>query len=318
MLYIYMNSMKKLILRIYFFAFLAAFLMLLSRAEALEINGYDPNRNDRFLSGTFGTSNPVPNSNFIGSSYDWSGVGWQSDFTSRNVALVSPEHFVAANHWKIPEGSSVSFLNRDGQLKTYTVQKYTTFDYTDQNGAHIPDLALGWLTQAIPDSDHVSHYSVINADNPKTPSYDTSWYAGKEIYVYGWYARAGTNTLDSFGLVKTTGTATPDNTTLCAEYDGYHGTGAPDEAICEGWDSGGPSFIAWNGRLTVVGTHFAISDNGNLARDFDDFVPAYVNNMDLAMAGTGYSVDQIYMVPEPATVLLLLAGLPYLLRRHRR
>ena len=79
---------KGLILRIYFFALFFLYSAFPYSAYALEIYGYDPNRYDRFLPGTYGTSGAVSNPNFSYSSYDWSGVDWDTAVPSRSVALV--------------------------------------------------------------------------------------------------------------------------------------------------------------------------------------------------------------------------------------
>lgn len=299
---------------------LVAFALFSPRAEALVINNYDPALYDRFVSDTY-PDNPVPNSNFFASSYDWSGVGWMSSNQMWSITMISPLHFVAANHWHIPSGISVTFFNRGGQLKTYTVDKYSTFSFTDENGAHTSDLALGWLTAPIPESDNIAYYAVLNADDPETPEFDVDWYLNKEIYVYGWYAKAGKNAISDFTWGYTTNEPNPyaDMTfTGMFDYDslGYH----PSLAGCEPGDSGSPAVMPWNGQLTLLGTHFGVSDLQPAVTwtTLDAFIPFYVEDINLAMESSGYSVDTINVIPEPATCILFLAGLPYLLIRQRR
>ena len=313
---------KKFASKVLFLILLLSCSALFRPAEALVINNYssDPTLYDRFVSGTYPGS-PTPNPNFFASSYDWSGVGWMTANQMRSITMVSPLHFVVANHWQIPSGSSVTFLNGDGDLKNYTVDKYSTFSFTDGDGTHTSDLALGWLTAPIPEADDIAHYSVLNADDPATPEFDLGWYLNKDIYVYGWYAKAGENTISDLTWAYSTNYPNPyaDLTfTSTFDYDnlGYH----PGLAGGEPGDSGSPTLMPWNGQLTVLGTHFGVSDLQPAATwtTYDAFVPVYIEDMNLAMESSGYSVDTINVIPEPATCILFLAGLPYLLRRQRR
>jgi hypothetical protein len=295
---------KKLILRVIFLSAIFG-LCRIPQAPALEISGYDSNLYDRFVSGTYGTDNPVANPDFIGAAYDWSGVGWQTDYVSRSVAMVSAQNFVCANHWRVPVGSTVSFFNSLGQLKTYTVQGYSTFDYQlTQNGNPlydnsgnpymcIPDLALGWLTEAIPVSDGIANYSVLDADDYSTSWFDTGWYSGKDLLVYGWTARTGNNTIDGFTNVATTGFSNPTNGTTTAVYSYDSNNDPQGQAGCQGGDSGSPSFLVWNGQLTIAGTHFAVSTGTEAWNSYDSFVPYYADDIDSAMGSAGYSLNRI-------------------------
>ncbi|MFA5165143.1 MAG: PEP-CTERM sorting domain-containing protein [Candidatus Omnitrophota bacterium] len=295
---------KKLILRVIFLSALFG-LCRIPQASALEISGYDSNLYDRFVAGTYGTANPVANPDFIGAAYDWSGVGWQTDYAGRSVAMVSAQNFVCANHYRVPVGSTVSFVNSLGQLKTYTVQGYSTFDYQlTQNGKPlydnsgnpymcIPDLALGWLTEAIPVSDGIASYSVLDADDYSTSWFDTGWYNGKDLLTYGWTAKAGNNTIDNFQNVATTGFSNPTNGTTTAVYSYDSNNDPQGQAGCQGGDSGSPSFLVWNGQLTIAGTHFAVSTGTEAWNTYDSFVPYYADDIDSAMGSAGYSLNRI-------------------------
>lgn len=311
------TGMKRLVRRIYFFICVFLFSSHPLFTHALEVNGYDPSLNDRFVSGTYGTGSPSLNPGFAGSSYDWSGVGWQSDLVSRSVAMVSPLHFVSSNHYRIPEGGSVAFYNRDGQLKSYTVQKYSTFTSTDGYGTHTADLAIGWLCEAIPASDKVSYYPVLNADDPGTPGFDHGWYSGRDSFLYGWDARAGITPIDALSLIATT--PTYSDLTWCWKYIFHTGAGYEGEAGGQGGDSGSPSFLPWAGGLTILGSHFAISTpTGEGWSTLDSAVQLYINDINLAMAPSGYQLDVIYTIPEPMTVLLLGVGLAGLITAKRK
>ncbi|MCK5491854.1 MAG: hypothetical protein KAJ14_01945 [Candidatus Omnitrophica bacterium] len=122
-------------------------------AIQIKINVYDATRHNRFLSGY--STLPVENPGFIASSYDWSGVGWDSTNSNKSVALISPQHFVCANHYRLNE--NVTFLNQSGQLKTYGIDKYSTFSFTASDGEHVSDLALGWLDSPILEIDNINY-----------------------------------------------------------------------------------------------------------------------------------------------------------------
>ncbi len=304
-----------------FLALLISFLAVSTRAEALVINSYgsDPALYDRFISGTY-PSNPTPNPDFFAASYDWSGVGWLTSNQMRSITMISPLHFVISNHWKISPGSSVTFFNRDGDLKDYNVDKYSTFSFTDGDGAHTSDLALGWLTAPIPESDNIAHYSVLNADDPATPEPDLDWYLNKDIYAYGWYAKAGENAINDFAWAYSTNSPNMyADLTFTSTFDYQSLVPDPGLAGGEGGDSGSPTFIPWNGQLTVSGTHFAVgAPSGGSWTTYDAFIPFYVEDINLAMEPSGYSVDTIDVVPEPATCLLFLSGIAGLLVITRR
>lgn len=247
------------------------------RADGLTINQYSAATHNRFLSGY--PNNPVPNPNFFASAWDWSGVGWDSQNSNRSVALVSPQHFVAANHFLPPVGRVLNFLGQDGLVHQYTVAGYSNTNYLGQTS----DLALGWLTEAIKPADKVTWYPVVEADGE-------DWFTGKEVITYGTTTRAGRNIID-----RVTSTATGANTTrvFTYTYDRTYGLGA-DEAGAEAGDSGSPSFMIHDGRMTLLGTHFAVNGTTPLRyKTFDSFIPHYLNQLDAAMASTPYSIERV-------------------------
>ena len=276
---------------------------------ALVIDGYSSTRHDRFSSGYPGA--PVVNPDFLAASYDLSGIGWSSNASNKSVAMISPQHFVAAAHYK-PTGS-LRFLNRDGELKDYSLTGVTYSSTTF--GPYTSDLVLGTLASPIPAGDEVSYYPVATADS-------LDWYIGRELYVYGKTARMGRNVIDDFAVVYTEGNL---DHTMTMYYDNDASEGfSPDEAGCQSGDSGSPTFMVWEDSLTVLGTHFAIGpSSGGVWNTFDSFIPWYVSQLNIAMEPTGYSVSTVSTVtgaavPEPGTLALLATGLLVLCFYARR
>jgi hypothetical protein len=90
------------------------------------------------------------------------------------------------------------------------------------------------------------------------------------------------------------------------DYNTISGFGA-DECYLIGGDSGGPSFVDYNGRLALVGIHYynggtpGPEDLGPISGD--SFVPYYIPQLNANMGGEVVSV-----VPEPGTLLLLIVA----------
>ncbi|MCM8813416.1 MAG: PEP-CTERM sorting domain-containing protein [Candidatus Omnitrophica bacterium] len=289
---------------------LISFLLFSDNAvRAIQINEYDPQRHDRFLSGT-NRENP----SFFAAGYDFSGVGWNSVNSNQCVTMVSPLHFVGANHYRIPVGSNVLFVNREGMLKSYTVAGYDELTSVDGSGqTQTADLVLGRLAAAISAVDDIAFYRVLDTD--------LSFYVGKEFLPYGWTHRVGRDTFgganDRFALAN----SGANNATVSMVYD-YHkvNTSAyPDEAGLQGGDSGSPTLMAWNNELTVLGTHFAVDDSNPTYRlNIDSFLPYYIPQLNAKMAPSGYSISTLAVVPEPASIVLFLSGLIGIAFRSRR
>jgi len=319
------------------------------RSPAGVIVGYnpsDPNSHltyDRFASG-YPTA-PVANTSpqFIGNGYsnDLSGVGWKADNPVFSVAMVSPRHFIGAAHVGYANGSQLNFVDPAGTVHTYAVQQTRTLTTTfiDSNGqmqTKPSDVILGTLAfdpsqslftnsaypivQApvtilplvlVPDPNHLGQFIQTGQNSPP------SFYSGRRMLNHGQNAsystspHLGTNNVDNIS-VESFGDYTQE-ATVGVEY-GFNST-VNGEFYLIGGDSGGPSFMPYNGQLTLLGGHYGVSNPTTTPNDgdvsADSFLPYYIDQMQSAMAldtdashVSGYSLNVI-PVPEPGTFVLL-------------
>ena len=235
----------------------------------LSIRVYDPARHDRFSSGY--PSSPVINTNFHADYYDFSGVGWNVTNPVQSFALISPRHFVGANHYKPGVGTTVAFQGRDGALTTFTVAN--VHNITNSAG-EITDLIVGELDRSVLACDNITFYPILDLGAEAN-------YTGKEILVYGKSARVGKGSISAFqdfgGDPITGGSGV--NSTRSYSFAYANLTGANADCHFEGGDSGSPSFVTANGELFVVGIHTAVLTTALGNSSYDTFVPHYLDQI---------------------------------------
>jgi hypothetical protein len=268
----------------------------------LQVQTYEPNRQDRFYVGA--------DKNFVGQAFDWSGVGQTSSGTW--ATMISPTYFLSAAHFHPGAGEVLTF-HQDNDPSGPTFQ-YTVSSFGFQtNLSGVPsDLWLGKLETPIPASTPINYFPVLELPNE-------SDYVGQLIYVNGKPNRVGRNIIDRITIANE---PTIPKSTLSMEYDfnTTSGLGA-DECYLISGDSGGPSFIDFNGQLALVGIHYY---NGGSASgpdvaliSGDSFVPYYIDQLNTNMAGESVTV----LVPEPSMIaslfVALLVGIPAIVRRSR-
>lgn len=336
-------------------------LLTSSNLNAGEIAGYNPanpvshQTYDRFVSGYPSTvANPtvtVPNTSplFLGNGYSntLTGVGYLNDIPMFSVSLVSERHFIGAAHVGYAPGARINFVNAAGVLYTATVQttRNPTTTFVNSSGAMqtLPsDVVVGTLTEPIPASAAIEHYRILKADVTVLPLVDVggvqsgqpspaNFYDGRAMLnygqnpAYGPSTHLGQNTLGSV-QVASFGNLFQTEATVGAIYAYDPATAGSFYAI--GGDSGGPSFLPYNGELTLLGAHYG--NSGPVApgaESVDSFLPFYTDQINAFMAmdtdathPSGYSLELI-VVPEPGLSLLLIGvavGLSSLRAPRRR
>jgi hypothetical protein len=231
-------------------------------------------RSDRFHAG--------PDRAFIGEPFDWSGVGRSSN--GAWVTMISPTHFVSANHYHPNAGDTITFYEGNslaGRSHAYTVDG---FGYDTNYGGQSSDLWLGRLTAPLSPKHHIATYPVLSlgADGAYTDMF---------MYAYGYPNRVGTSRIgaivDDFEIGRTR--------TMRFWFHAAEGTGTgPTDCHLIGGDSGGPSFVLVGGRLALVGIHFTTNDTNGVPDpedswpfgfgwSGDSFVPFYIDQLNANM-----------------------------------
>lgn len=238
---------------------LALVLVAASPALALDIESFDPDANARFSSG-FPTA-PVANSDscFLGAPFDLSGVGWVVREPTHAATLISPRHFVFANHNGVGIGDAIRFMNRDGVVREFTVAK--AVETKLENGQN-SDVGVATLSAEISPSEKIASYPVANLGD------DVSDYLQRKLYLYGHGPNThafGTNEIVDLVIEK-------DKNPLITYLSKGRITGM---AMGESGDSGSPTFIEHDGKLAVLGTHIKV-DQDVLLAPFLDQIAAIV------------------------------------------
>jgi hypothetical protein len=156
----------------------------------------------------------------------------------------------------------------------------------------------------------IARYSIFDRPNE-------SDYLGLTLYNYGLTHRVGRNVSD-FLSTETVGPSTGD--VLWFDYDNSDTPSVGnDETFIQVGDSGAPTFTVVEGKLAVLGVHWAITDSFPATNEgestVDTFVPSYVSDLNAVLDDQSQAVS---LVPEPGTALLLgMALLGWAVRRPR-
>ena len=261
------------------------------QALALQIRNYSSARHDRF---TGFSSAPVANASFMHGGVDLTGVGWDSTYVLRQFTLVSPRHFVGANHFRPPIGAAIRFVSADGTVRSSTVQSLSTIPNA---GGQATDLLVGRLSTPFLPASGVRFLPCHLLDTEAA-------YIGQTLGVLGQPARGGRGIIAGFvdfGGDPITG-GSGINTTRTMQFTYSNLTGSADDAYAESGDSGSPSFVVVNGRAAVAGTHTAVLNAAGTVTTFDTFLPAYLAQVNAVMEADGYHLTAA--APKTTTLML--------------
>lgn len=268
-------------------ALLAIVLALPVSTDALEVRGYSQALDNRLLDfpgAPIYPQTPQPNAGFVHAPADgFHGIGWPAHPTdwTRQMALVSPRHFVYASHYPLGADWNIAFLGTDGQQHLYQIESQVPIINTLGQQT---DLMLCTLTGEVEAATGVTPFPVLNLT-------DEAAYAGQPMVVFGSFVRAGTTPLAGFTtLVNDPGF----DTTRFAYFDYNHDAGNPRECDYQGGDSGAPAFIMDAGKPAIIGIASGRDPQGwgglpaNVSRNYIAFIPAYLPQLDAAMETKGF------------------------------
>ena len=266
--------------------------VLATSMEAIQFrNNSDLANNLRFDGSLTTPSGLSVNENFILKDFDTTGIGYYVQDRRRQFALVSPQHFICANHFLPVNEGTIRFLGSDGVVYTYTIEKTETIE-----GSNGPtDLSLGTLKAPVDTS--------VISPLPYANLIGDSSYAGSG-FVFGKEAKAGITTFG--GVSDFSGTSLTDeeniNNTRMINL-AYNGSlGVNDDSFLERGDSGSPSFLQINGKLALVAGNSAVIQVGTSQTALGTFVPFYVDELNALMADEGFQLTAA--TPTPLTTSL--------------
>ncbi len=231
---------------------------------------------------------PEFNPNFMLTATSFSGIGWplvQNDWV-RQVALVSPRHFVCAVHYAPEIHWRIGFLGNDGNQHDFGI--LSREPVLNPQGDPT-DLMLCTLDSEVPAALGIAPFPVLNL----TTEAD---YIGMDAVIFGTVAQAGIMPVDGFTfLVNDPGL----ETTRFAYFDYDANGGGADDCRFAGGDSGSPSFIMVNGQPAIIDTAAGVDTSAylpslppNISRSYVSFVPAYLDELDALMAAQGYHMTR--------------------------
>lgn len=265
-------------------------------ALGLDVINYSNTIHDRFVPGSY-PSSPTNNPDFWFASLNWSGVGWNTNDPRKSVAMISPTHFVAAAHFGLGGGDSLSFLGTNGQRMTFSVSSTVNMLQDPVTGSN-SDLYIGELTAAIPAASNIMSYALMSL--PSTNSY-----VNLPLLVYGYAPQGGVGANPAVGIKVGTNVLGGFDSFLGNTVFWYDQDPVTGEAYGQAGDSGSPTFTLVGSTLALLGTHYLIgTEEGNDAT-YDTFAPSYLTQIQSILQADGYS---LLVIPEPASLLAIVLG----------
>lgn len=224
------------------------------------------------------------------------GIGWPEQSTGewhRQMAMISPVHFVYANHYTVSNTWRLSFELADGTLLNRQILSTQTVKNAKGEDT---DLLLGTLQEPVSQAaTGIAPFPVANLGADAN-------YLGLRSWVFGKVAIAGRGTFSGFGTLSADGFS--HNRFIYFDYK--NASGAADDCYFESGDSGSPTFIVENGQPALVGTHSYEDSIAAGHRSYDTFIPDQLPQLDALMEGQGYHVKRLH----PAATALNLSAAP--------
>lgn len=256
---------------------------LLSSANALQFrDNQNTSDNARFIGPLSSPSTLSTNPSFLLNGFETTGIAWFVQDNRRQFAMVSPQHFVCATHFRPSANGQVRFLGSDGQIYTHEIRSVEII--SDANGN--TDLTLGTLEEAV-DTSVITPFRYANFNQQSS-------YFGAG-HVFGITATAGFTSFTSISRLSDLNlsvSASFDNTQfLLLQYN--IPAGNPNDSFLESGDSGSPSFLSVNGELALVGTNSLVADTENSQFAFAAFIPFYANELNALMANEGFQLSPL-------------------------
>lgn len=249
--------------------------LLATPLGAMQIRNASPERHNRFLNYPE-APNWNPNAWFTANQF--TGIGWSPSDSpfQRQFALATPSHLLAATHFLPAQGTTIRFLNLQGNVITRTVASSTPVKNPLNQAT---DLSLVTLSSPLLPTDAVLPFPYLNLP-------EESAYPGTPLVVFGWHARAGAATIASIGNLSEPGI----NLTRALRFDFPKEEGSPDDCWLEVGDSGSPSFALVNGLPAITGIHSAADEDALFRYGYDTFVPHYAAQLNTLLETSGYAM----------------------------
>ncbi|MDB6077098.1 MAG: hypothetical protein JWO82_845 [Akkermansiaceae bacterium] len=262
--------------------FIPAFLSAALPCSALVVRDFDPAVHFRL--NDFPGFTPSLNPGFLYDASRFTGVGYATQAAYLQFTLVTPRHFLCANHTgaKPAVGDVVGFIGKDNVTYTRTITALTNI--ANDTGGN-SDLVVGTLESAVP--------VAVVVPLPWLNLTPQNSYRGISLMVLGMIGRGGAAKLEDFQTINEAGAI--DNTFM--SYFAYtEAAGDANDCHFEGGDSGSPTFgTASNGEPALVGTHSTVGSlpddiNPVTTYSYDTFLPHYVTRVDTFLSAAGYRV----------------------------
>lgn len=268
-----------------FFSAIIIFSINISISQALTLREVNSSKHLRFLNFP---ANPTHNKEFVHASCDLTGVGWHTGNTNRQLTMVSPIHFVGANHFRPGVGATIRFLCPDGVIKNCTVASQTAIP----NSAGVAsDLFIGTLTAPIPESEGIKYYPYLNLSNELE-------YHDLPLIILGRAIRGGKGTLERIRNIASSSTNSTRTLTFLYDTTG----GKESDCYFQGGDSGSPIFIEHGGVAAIVGTNSLRLQRVGAIENFANFIPNYIEELNTKMEVSGYRMTKA--IPGSTSLVL--------------